>query len=414
MTRRADPGGAAPHGPSPHPSPHKDTFDLVSASRIGEANKRRVLQTLFDLGPTSRADLARLSGTNRTTISGIVQPLLDNGLLVEEAPREQRSVGKPPRPLWFSPDAAPVCAVTLMPNRVQSTMVSITGEIQRVTEVETYGKDTSREEFITALRTCIGASLASAARQPLGIGIAVGGMVDMAQGDIVAMNLAPALSGLELARLIENAFDLPTIIDHHPRAILLGERWFGQGRGLKNFAVIYTGEVLGCALYLNDELFRGPLGSGGELGHIIVDMDGAQCTCGKHGCWETIATLPWLRQTAAKMGIPGADRLDTQRLCELAEDGDPSATELMNQYARNLAVGIANLQTLLMPSDFILYGDIIKGSARLHDRIETDVKLLSPRHPGGKRHVICGSEEEKTTLRGAAGLVISKQLQIKY
>ncbi|MEM7441762.1 MAG: ROK family transcriptional regulator [Pseudomonadota bacterium] len=406
MTRPTAPVSKMSHG--------KDRFDLVSASRIGEANKRRVLQTLFDRGPTSRADLARLSGTNRTTISGIVQPLIDNGLLVEEAPSVQRSVGKPPRPLWFSPEAAPVCAVTLMPNRVQSAIVSITGEILQIEEEATYGKDSNREDFVSALKACISGSLASSSRPPLGIGIAVGGMVDMAQGNIVTVNLAPALSGLNLVNLIESEFHLPTIIDHHPRAILLGERWFGQGRGLKNFAVIYTGEVLGCALYLNDALFRGPLGSGGELGHIIVDIDGDLCTCGKHGCWETVATLPWLRKTAKAMGLPGARHLNTRALCDLADAGDETATELMNQYARNLAVGIANLQTLLMPSDFILYGDIVEGSAQLHDRIEADVKLLSPRHPGGKRHVICGSEEEKTTLRGAAGLVISEQLQIEY
>lgn len=392
----------------------KDAFNLVSASHIGEANKRRVLQTLFDLGPTSRADLARLSGTNRTTISGIVQPLIDNGLLIEETSKRPKSVGKPPRPLWFSPTAAPVCAVTLLPNRVQSALVSITGEIEAVHEVSMHGKDSTREAFLAALKTCIGSSLKAASNRPLGVGIAVGGMLDVVHGDIVAMNLAPALSGLELARFVESEFNLTTVIDHHPRAILLGERWFGQGRGLKNFAVIYTGEVLGCALYLNNELFRGPLGSGGELGHIIVDIDGEQCTCGKHGCWETVATLSWLRKAAAQMGIPKPETINARALCTLADDGNSSANDLLRRYARNVAVGIANLQTLLMPSYFIIYGDVAGGDARLHDLIEADVKSLSPRHPGGKRHVACGADEEEITLRGAAGLVISSQLQIKY
>src|SRR5882724_10868659 len=89
---------------------------LLSSSLVGSTNRGRVLQALFDLGPTSRAELARLAGVNRTTISGIVQPLLDQQLLVEGEPiPASEGGGKPARPLWFSPDARPICGVLLMP-----------------------------------------------------------------------------------------------------------------------------------------------------------------------------------------------------------------------------------------------------------------------------------------------------------
>ena len=83
---------------------------LLSSSMVGTANRGVVIQALFDLGPTSRAELARHAGVNRTTISGIVQPLIDNNLLVETEPgRSKQSRGKPARPLWFSPNARPIC-----------------------------------------------------------------------------------------------------------------------------------------------------------------------------------------------------------------------------------------------------------------------------------------------------------------
>src|ERR1700752_1301987 len=92
---------------------------LLSSSMVGSTNRGRVLQALFDLGPTSRAELARLAGVNRTTISGIVQPLLDQQLLVEREPiPASEGGGKPARPLWFSPDARPICGVLLMPGSV--------------------------------------------------------------------------------------------------------------------------------------------------------------------------------------------------------------------------------------------------------------------------------------------------------
>src|SRR5215204_4533282 len=81
---------------------------LLSSSRVGSTNKGLVIQALFDLGPTSRAALARIADVNRTTISGIVQPLIDAGWLVEGNPiRATRAGGKPAKPLWFSPDAQP-------------------------------------------------------------------------------------------------------------------------------------------------------------------------------------------------------------------------------------------------------------------------------------------------------------------
>src|SRR5579859_5906989 len=89
---------------------------LLSSSLVGSTNRGRVLQALFDLGPTSRVELARQAGVNRTTISGIVQPLLDQRILVESkpAPRKLRGSGKPARPLWFSPNARPLCGALLM------------------------------------------------------------------------------------------------------------------------------------------------------------------------------------------------------------------------------------------------------------------------------------------------------------
>lgn len=391
----------------------EDGFSIVSASQIGESNKRRVLQTLFDRGPTSRAELARLSDTKRTTISGIVQPLIDGGLLVEEAPSGKRGVGKPARPLWFSPVAAPVCAVNLMPGRIQTAMVSLVGETYGLQRAAFDQSGLGRQHYVDALNTCISRSLSQAHAAPLGIGIAVGGMVDPSTGSIVKMNLAPELAGLDLANRLEKTFGLTTIIDHHPRAILLGERWFGVGRGLKEFAVIYADEVLGCSLYLNGQPFVGPHGSGGELGHMVVDVEGAVCTCGKRGCWETIATLPWLRTRAKALGLADAETLDLADLSARAET-DPNAAGLLEEYARNLSVGIANLQTLLMPCSYVIFGNAARASGRLLDRIRHHVQALSPAHPSAEIDIRFGRDQEVTTLRGAAGLIIAEKLRIAY
>ena len=388
-------------------------FSIFSASLIGESNKRRVLQMLFDLGPTSRAELARLTGTKRTTITGIVQPMIDAGLLVEVDPTEKRGVGKPARPLWFSDQSSQVCAVVLKPESIETAMITLTGEVVGYRRSELPIDARSREDYISRLFSGINAALKSASGAALGIGIAVGGTINPDDGSIAAMNLAPALGGLGLRDLVEDEFNLDTIVDHHPRAILLGERWFGEGRGLNNFAVVYADEVLGCSMYLNGQPFRGPHGSGGELGHTIVDLDGAICTCGKRGCWETVATLPWLRDRATEANLADAENLDVEGLVELSRD-QPVATKLLEKYAHNLAIGIANLQTLLMSDNFIVYGSARRGGERLERLLVSELDELAASIEGNPIRVIMGRNEQQITLRGAAGLVISQQLAIEY
>ncbi|MBB5754845.1 ROK family protein [Prosthecomicrobium pneumaticum] len=384
---------------------------LLSSAMVGSANRGRVLQALFDLGPTSRAELARRAGVNRTTISGIVQPLLDQQVLVEGEPiPSSEGGGKPARPLWFAPDARPICGMLLMPDSVRTCLVTLEGRIS-AEHVEAFGPSRGSDAIERAIAAATERTLAAAHREPLGIGVAVGGMVDTDRRSIIAVNLAPAMNGLQLGAALTRRFGLPAFLDHHPRALLVGDRWFGKGRGARHFAAVYTGEVLGGALYLGGRLYRGPSGAGGELGHTFVQVDGAVCSCGRRGCWETIATLGWLRREAQAAGIAEPERIDSARLVAFAEAGDAAAGELLDRYARNVAVGIANLEQTVAPNSYILHGDVVGGGERLKAAIAAHVRRLVPDRGTGELAFHLGETEDRAALLGAAGLVLSELLQ---
>ena len=174
------------------------------------------------------------------------------------------------------------------------------------------------EPIIEAIAECVADALAKArADRRSASASRVGGMVDTDRGSIVTVNLAPALDGYPLADELGRRFGLPVRLDHHPRALLVGDRWFGEGRGVPQFAVVYTGEVLGGALYFDGHLYRGAAGAGGELGHTFVQVDGELCRCGRRGCWDTIATLGWLRREARNAGLPERRAIDSGRLVAL-------------------------------------------------------------------------------------------------
>ncbi|WP_192181364.1 ROK family protein [Mesorhizobium amorphae] len=386
---------------------------LLSSSMVGSTNRGRVLQTLFDLGPTSRADLARLAGVNRTTISGIVQPLIDDQVLVESDPIPANpGGGKPARPLWFSPNARPICGVLLMPDAVHACVSTLDGKIEAERKMVLPDGRGPVQPIIETIAECVGDTLAKARRTPFGIGVGVGGMVDTDRGSIVTVNLAPALDRYPLADELGRRFGLPVKLDHHPRALLLGDRWFGAGRGVRQFAVVYTGEVLGGALYFDGHLYRGTAGAGGELGHTFVQLDGELCRCGRRGCWDTIATLSWLRREAAGAGLPEPELIDSGRLVDMAARRLPGAEKLLDRYARNVAVGIANLQQTVAPNIFILHGDVVLGGERLLEAIAAHVRAMVPARPGGQIEFIAGDAGDGAALLGAAGLVISELLQL--
>lgn len=393
------------------PAPARSRPALLSSSLVGSTNRGRVVQALFDRGPASRAELARLAGVNRTTISGIVQPLLDQQFLVEGDPVPAGEVGgKPARPLWFSPQSRPICGILLMPDQIRSCLVTLEGKIDAEHSEPLPSPLDSQAAVTERLLACVGRTLAAAKRTPLGLGVAVGGMVDTNRRAIIAVNLAPILAGYPLGDILTRNFALPVQIDHHPRSLLVGDRWFGKGRGMRNFAVVFTGEVLGGALHLDGHLYRGLSGAGGELGHTFVQVDGDICYCGRRGCWETIATLGWLRRRAREIDLPEPERIDSRRLVALAEEGRAGAGELLDLYARNVAVGIANLQQTVAPNFYILHGDVVGGGPRMVDAIARHVRRMVPSRPGGEVSFETGDTEDRAALLGAAGLVLSDLL----
>src|ERR1700754_2284179 len=129
---------------------------LISQSDTGRLNRTRLLQILYDLGPRSRADLARIAGVAKTTIGSIVQPMIDAGILVEGAPqRSSAQGGKPARPLWFSPAGRPIIAVHVLPKNVYAALVSPTGTILARASGTYSGTRDSPEMIVERIVSCV-------------------------------------------------------------------------------------------------------------------------------------------------------------------------------------------------------------------------------------------------------------------
>lgn len=386
---------------------------LLSPSRVGDVNRSRVLQAFCDHGPLSRADLARMAGVTRATIGNIVQGLIDAGLIEQWEPRSGTGkVGKPARPLWFAPRAGLSGAVAVEVGKAEVALVNARGEILDYVEVGFDTRGADWQDVETAVGAGLREVLPAKRSEVLGIGIAVPGVCDTSTGTILGSGQLPGLRGDGLTKALERRMKVRVLVDNDARAQALGEKWFGEGRGQSTFASIQTGHGLGVGLVLGGVVYRGEHGEVGELGHTCVVVGGDTCRCGLRGCWETIATLRWLRAEAARRRIRGANNLDAKRLAGAAATGDKPAAALLADYADNLAVGLANLAQLLDPQRLILHGDVVGGGEALRSLIEERTRARVLGHLRDRLQVALSSLDQQAGLLGAAGLVLSETFSL--
>jgi predicted NBD/HSP70 family sugar kinase len=383
---------------------------LLSNRQIGDVNRSRVLRALCDHGALSRADLARLAGVPRATIGTIAQGLVDDGLLEENEPaREVGRVGKPARPLWFRADAGLSAAVAFGATAVRAALVNARGELLERVEVPCATATASSRVLEKAVLAAVAKVLAAPPADVLGVGVAVPGVCDPLAGTVVGSGPVPGAQGSGLTTALSAAHGLPVLVDNDARAQALGDKWFGDGRGVEAFAAVQTGTGLGVGLVLGGELYRGTDGATGELGHTVVQLDGARCHCGLRGCWETIATLRWLRAEARRLRLPDAAAIDAAGLVAL---GSARSRQLLEKYADNLAVGLATLVHLLAPTRLVLHGDVLGGGEVLRALIASRLRARTLPHVRDAVEVVLSALGPDAGLLGAAGLVLSERFTL--
>jgi predicted NBD/HSP70 family sugar kinase len=383
---------------------------LLTPSDIGDLNRSRVLQAFCDYGPLTRAELAKMAGVTRATIGNIVSGLIESGLVEEGEPRDTGTVGKPGRPLWFGPRAGLTGAVSILPGTIHSALVNARGELLDEGKV-TFKASASGTEIVAAVNDALGKVLPRSKDGVLGCGIAIPGVCDTKRGEVFGSGQVPGLAGAPLVKRVAKKTGLRVLIDNDSRAQALGEKWFGRGRQEPSFASIQTGHGIGVGLVMAGVVLRGAHGEAGEAGHTTVVRDGEVCRCGLRGCWETIATVDWMRKQAADLSLKGASKLDAKGLAALAT-GNDDARSLLGRYADNIAVGLANLTQILSPGLFVLHGDAVRGGEVLRALIEEATKERVLPHVRDSVEVVLSELDQRATVLGAAGLVLSETFQL--
>jgi predicted NBD/HSP70 family sugar kinase len=290
--------------------------------RTREHNVRLVLHTLAEMGPISRADIARRTHLTRTTVSDVMVELFADGL-VEEVGRGPSSGGKAPILLRVPRDARQLIGVDVGDGQVRGAIVNLAGEIHHREEEPLGGRD--GVEALVRLERLIDRLVSRAGGRPLGIGIGAPGLVDTSTGTVRwAVHLD--WRDLPLGARLRARTGLPVYVANDSQAAALAEWTFGRHAPTRGMIVVKVGTGIGAGIIIDGRLYQGDGFGAGEIGHTHAGSSDLPCRCGRRGCLETVASLPATLSRAA-------DQLAVRAQSSLAAAGTVTALTLEDLLA---------------------------------------------------------------------------------
>lgn len=370
---------------------------------VKKINLSIVLNTIIRFAPLSRVKVSELTGLNKATVSNLVQELCDKHLVQEIGPGES-SGGRKPRMLLFNGKAGYAVGVEIRLKQMMAVLTDLEGSIIAENEclLEHHDVPSVLSSMVQLVKGLM--QLAPPSHYGIvGVGVGVPGMVDSDGTVLFAPNLGWEM--ISLQQLLEEEIGVPVTIDNEANAGAQGELRFGAGRDAQHLLYISAGSGIGSGIIINGELYKGARGYAGETGHMTIEADGKECSCGNHGCWELYAS----EKTYDHLDSPLPSRR-TSELVRFAEQGHDETLAHFSEIGRYLGVGITNLVNGFNPQSVVIGGPLADAREWIQDTIEQVVSKRTIPYHRERMEIRFAELGSRSTVIGAAYSAISQFL----
>ncbi len=376
---------------------------------LREGNRKRVIDALRERGVASRAEVARITGLSRSTVSTIVGDLLDSGLAGERdgLSAGQAHAGRPPVMVSLNPSAGLAVGVDfghrhlrVAVSDLSHTVLAETWRELNVDHSADHGLDTAAE-FVEQV---LDEAEVDRARV-IGVGMGLPAPIDRATGAVQAASILPGWVGVDAAAEAAARFDLPVAVENDANLGALAELVWGAAKGKSEVAYIKVSTGIGAGLISRGRLQHGVGGTAGELGHTVIADGGPVCRCGNRGCLETLAST---RSIAELLSASRAEEITSRRVLELCAAEDAAAQRLIGDAGRAIGVAVANLCNLLNPACVIVGGDLSGAGEVLLDPLRETVRRNAIPSAVDDLEIVAGVLGERAELLGALALVMQE------
>jgi len=384
------------------PAPRLSFTNKTSASNKipRQINRNLIFNQVRIRQPISRADLARVSGLQRSTVSLIVEELLAERWIVEG------SMGRLPRgrrPTFLNLNSQRgVLALDIHPAQTTLAVTDLGGNIlaQKLIVFPTNPKKVIGS-IVSEIRKMIAAHTD---RSFDGIGMSLPGRFDLQlEKSIFAPNIKWPIGRVKSR--VELATGLPVVVDNVANACALSEVWFGNSDATHDLVVVNVSEGIGTGIFANGRILRGEGGFAGEFGHVQIEPNGLHCACGSRGCWETLASnragMRYYEEIANRPSPP------FEGLLNLVESGDAAGRKAIDKMCMALGRGMHMIASALAPGEIVVVGDITTIWPMIGLLVEAEMR----RNPLACVPKIRPAQEgNKARLRSAIALVMNENL----
>ena len=388
-------------------------FHVATSETARDINRRIVLNLIRGRQPISRADLARYSGLQRSTVSVIAEQLIDERWVTEGA-NGHTARGRRPRFLHLNKERVGIIGINVRP---ATTTVALADLDAHFVAQESLPTARTPQQFISELVPRIRKLIKMRPEIACeGIGVSLPGRVDLASQRLV---FAPNLGwgDFDLKTPLEKATGMSVALENAANSCALAEIWSGRhAHGVRNLVAITVSEGIGVGLILNHQLVQGSTGMAGEFGHTTIVPDGLQCGCGNRGCWEVYASnsaaVRYYVESASpvrngRKRVRSAEKAPTfDDLLRLTAQGDPKAEQAIRRMADYLGRGIAVLVSGLAPDVIVVIGEVTRVWNQAGPVIADAVKKHS--FTRAETRIVPTDPSSKPRLQGTIALVLQK------
>ncbi|MDQ6936303.1 MAG: ROK family transcriptional regulator [Actinomycetota bacterium] len=386
------------------------TPDRPPADTVQAFNRERVLTALHAGQAVNRAELGRVTGLARSTVTRIVGDLLGDGVIVERPapnPSVPRGAGRPAVLLALAPRTDLVVAIDFGHSHcrvgVADSSAAIIAESSIVLDVDASADRALRHATANVVELLD--RLGSRRTQVIGAAIGIPAPLDLATGAVGSGSILPGWINRRPAEELQRALKLPVVIDNDANLGALGEARFGAARGYADVIYVKVSTGIGAGLILDGHVYRGSTGRAGEIGHVPVDPNGALCRCGNRGCLETVAAVgPVLN--LVQPGHGGHLTLDA--LVRMTQAGNPGVIRVLDDTGRTLGRVLADMVNSMNPAALIIGGEFSLAGKPFLAGVRESLHRFAQPDIVRSLHVSTAQLGDRAELLGAAALALER------
>lgn len=352
-----------------------------------EQKKTSVLRSIFSLHRATIKDISSLCNLNPLVVTSIVNNL-ERAKIVARTDKIISGPGRPTIVYDFNPFYGCALGIAVTENSMRISKINFAKDLAYDKEILLDSPISEKTQVSKIIDRIVHEAkrVSKSDTQDttvLCVGLSVPGMVDTEKGIWTYGHQMPGVMGLKLRDELEARLELPTIIEDDARTLIMFHKLTGCGISHSNFVLIYLGWGVGAGVVIANALYRGCKGLAGEIGHLIVDKHGRQCTCGSIGCLQTVASEKNIirlfserlqEDVLSTLNSVQKDKpLSLQDILLALEENDKLARSIIFSIGRFVGDACSDLIKLFNPEILIITGSVARLSKFLREPI--DIKL---------------------------------------